>query len=214
MPKLRENMSSSILSVPFPRKFASLRTFITTSSCGDAKDPAIRKKICETLGMDFEKVVSCKQVHGIEMMVVREEHVGKQFEAADGLVTLLSGVPLIVFVADCIPIFLYDPVAGAAGIIHAGRAGTMAGISRYAVERMRNSCGTESSNIYASFGPSICGKCYPVDLEGLNRRQLEEEGVAASNIHVMGLCTFEDADFFSYRRDKTAERMLAVIMKA
>ena len=58
-------------------------------------------------------------------------------------------------------------------------------------------------------------KKYLVDLKGINCELLEIEGVKAENIFISSDCTCCEENkkrFWSYRRDKTSDRMLAYIM--
>ena len=76
----------------------------------------------------------------------------------DALVTNCPGVALVVFSADCTPILLHDPVAGAIGAVHAGWRGTAKGIVLKTVEAMVRQYGCRPENIRAAIGPCI-GKC-------------------------------------------------------
>ena len=50
-----------------------------------------------------------------------------------------------------------------------------------------------------------------VDLKLIIKQQLESSGVKPQNIYDPGLCTFEEENMFSYRRDKSPERSCAFI---
>lgn len=93
---------------------------------------------------------------------------------ADGLVT--AGRPgaapsafsdearvdsLVITVADCMPIFLYDQGTGAYGLLHSGWKGT--GILAEAVSLMRRRYGTRPADLAVAFGPRIGACCYVVD---------------------------------------------------
>ncbi len=157
----------------------------------------------------------------------------------DGLITDVRGALLVTTHGDCLPIYAYDPVRKAVGLAHAGWRGTAAGIAAKLIEAMRNAYGCKSSDIRTAIGPGICASCFEVgeevaaqftdafpwsedlicakdngkftiDLKAVNAQLLENEGVA--DVEISPRCTCcEPESFFSYRRDKTAERMLAYI---
>jgi hypothetical protein len=147
----------------------------------------------------------------------------------DALVTKEKNLFLSVTVADCLPVFFYDPIAHVIGIAHSGWRGLIDGVLNKTLETMLN-CGAQTENIFVSFGPSIrdChfeiqndilpqfaryekyifskeGKDF-VDLQGIGREQLQNAGVLATHIETSALCTFcEHEIFFSYRRDQPEE---------
>ena len=125
------------------------------------------KRICEALGINTDDIVCSNQVHGTHIRVVTRDDCGKLFKPnthqADGLITQTPGVALMVFVADCVPVLLYDPVKKVAGAVHAGWRGTAANISGIAIDKMKNEFGCSPSNIKAAIGPCISKCCYETD---------------------------------------------------
>lgn len=158
----------------------------------------------------------------------------------DALITNTPGVALTVFTADCTPILLYDPIAGAVGAVHAGWRGTAAGIVKEAVRAMTIQYGSKPQNIRAAIGPCIGGCCfetgeevphamvqalgtaanacirpaeekYYVDLKGLNRLWLSACGVQA--IAVSDDCTkCQGERFWSHRITGNARGSQAAII--
>ena len=49
----------------------------------------------------------------------------KDYVDVDGLVTNVPGLTLATFYADCVPLFLVDPVHKAVGLSHSGWKGTV-----------------------------------------------------------------------------------------
>jgi YfiH family protein len=86
-------------------------------------------------------------------------------ESADALVTNIKGILLSVRTADCVPILLYDRINTAVAAIHAGWAGTLAGIGQKTIRRMTELYGTNPADIQAAIGPAIGGCCYEVDFD-------------------------------------------------
>ena len=168
------------------------------------------------------------QVHGNRVARVTEPG---RIEHTDGLVTDTRGIALIVQIADCLPIFLFDPVHEAVGIVHAGWRGSVLGIASSAVTMMETHFGCRPEHVRAFIGPSIGPCCYRVqsdiarqfaseyvtrgtlDLWRCNADQLIEAGLHANAVEVSRICTSCNSDwFFSHRASGGCTgRMMAVI---
>jgi len=228
---------------------------ITTSSAGNSKFPEKRREIAHRLNIPYSRITTGEQVHRNNIAIVREKDLGREFPTTDGLITDLPNVPLAIFVADCLPIFLFDPQRKIVGLLHAGWRGTVANISSRAIEIMSENFAVKAENLLVAIGPHICKKCYrvswspvakafteqfesfgrevlasiiseypktksqacherfwSVDLAKANSFQLQRVGVLPENIEIIPICTYEDKNFFSYRRDKgSARRLMALI---
>ena len=207
-----------------------------------------RNKLLSHLSWDSHSVVIPNQVHGKNVVVITKEHWenddalhGLVLSNVDGLTTKEKGVLLMIKVADCIPVFLYDPVQPAIGLIHAGWRGTANGIIAQGISSMSKSFGTKPKTIEAGIGPGIGGCCYEVkeDVQKAFRRQkldnsvwqigadkkifldlkkaifleLIKCGLNKDNIEVASECTSCNPDlFFSHRRDKGQTGRMAAVM--
>src|SRR5690625_5157532 len=107
---------------------------------------ANRQLACKALGFTLDDWVSGEQVHGSEVALVGADMKGRgayklntALAGVDGLITVAPGVLLAAYFADCVPILFLDPEVPAVGIAHAGWRGTLAGIGKRMVERMRQS---------------------------------------------------------------------------
>ena len=130
---------------------------------------------------------------------------------ADGLLTREAGVTLGIYVADCGPIWLYDPVRRVAGLLHSGKKGTELDIFGVALETMRNDFGCDAGDVLAVLGPCIRPPDYDVDFAAEIGRQAARHGVG--RFSDCGINTASDLSaHYSYRRElgKTG-RMLATI---
>ncbi len=187
---------------------------------GDDPDAVLenRHRLVAALGLDVDRVVIGRQVHGAEIA----SHDGPQAPSpfsrpgpdppqVDGHVVDRAGLAPLVFVADCLPIALAGP-AGVA-MLHCGWRGLAAGIISAGARRVEATA--------AAIGPGIGPCCYEVgsevlaafaalgegiaaermlDLTEVARRQLDAAGVGAVN--AAGLCTSCNPElFFSHRRD-------------
>jgi hypothetical protein len=178
------------------------------------------------------RIAFMRQVHGAAVAVVGRADGGEP--TADALVTAERGVALAVLVADCVPVLLADAAAGVVAAVHAGRQGVAQDVVARAVAAMR-SLGARPERTRAALGPAICGRCYPlgeparsdvlavapeaaatasggepsVDLRAGLVARLAALGVTAE---VVGPCTAESGDHFSYRRDAVTGRTAGLVM--
>lgn len=122
------------------------------------------KLVRTALGIPAGSFASTDQVHGSCIVSARRADCGEPPPLppykADGLVTRETGVALIIFTADCVPVLLHDPVRGVIAAVHAGWRGTAAGITGKTVLKMVNDFGCAPSDIRAAIGPCISKCCY------------------------------------------------------
>ena len=85
-------------------------------------------------------------------------------EGVDGHATDAPGVLLTVTIADCVPVYLADPVGRRVALLHAGWRGLAAGILEAGVGLL-SSRGSSAADILMHCGVSICGNCYEVGSE-------------------------------------------------
>ena len=102
------------------------------------------------------------QTHTVNVAVVEEEDRGKRFMETDGMVTNVPGICLVTFYADCVPLYLVDPVRKVIGLSHSGWRGTVNRMGRVTLEKMHEVYGTDPEDVVAAIGPSICQDCYEV----------------------------------------------------
>jgi hypothetical protein len=187
-----------------------------------------RAGFATTLGIPPPDLHAVKQVHGTTVLIAAKT---SEPPEADGLVTNEPGSALTITVADCVPVYLYDPVQQAIGLLHAGRAGTELNIAAQGVARLNVTYGSELAHIRAFIGPSAGPERYEVsteiaanwsanglpangrllDLWGANRQQLIAAGLSVNNILIEGICTLADSRFFSYRSGDVQARNVAVL---
>jgi YfiH family protein len=176
------------------------------------------------------------QVHGGHMIVLRgDQSVGpEEVMEADALMTDIPELALMIKVADCQAVILYDPLKKAVSNVHCGWRGNVSNILGAVVKRMAWEFGSESVNLKAAVGPSLGPCCaefityreiFPenfrhfmlkenyFDLWAVSRWQLLEGGLKEENIEISGLCTRCRSDlFFSHRGEKVTGRFATVAM--
>jgi YfiH family protein len=142
--------------------------------CGDDPDVVIdnRAQLSLLTGALPDLLTFGRQVHGRHVAVVTGELIGGgacELDSAipdtDAMVTDIPDVPLVVLIADCVAVSLYDPVKHAIGLAHAGWRGTAAGIVSATVEKMKEAFGSNPEDLLAGIGPSIGPCCYEVGSE-------------------------------------------------
>ncbi len=205
----------------------------------DPAGDAGRQAFCESLGIRADDLVCARQVHGVTVARATSSDRGRgilpdtsAFPETDAIVTDVAGLPLGVTVADCVPVWLFDPVTRSAGIVHAGRVGTYRNIVRAAIDELRSAYGVKPEDVYAGIGPSAGPDSYEVseeiaqefaaaglptrgrrlDLWEANVQQLEQIGLLRKNIYVSGICTIRDGRFHSHRAHRNGMRNLAAIV--
>ncbi len=152
--------------------FTTRRANNTALHVGD--DPAAvlrnRMRIADRLGWSYDAWTCAEQVHGNEVRVITRDNAGSgrhdrdsAIPNTDALVTNEPDILLVMFYADCVPLYFYDPETMSLGLAHAGWKGTVADIAARTVETMSAEFGAEPANIRAAIGPSIGGCCYEVD---------------------------------------------------
>lgn len=208
---------------------------------GTGDDPSAvyenRARLSAMVGVPEDRLTFGRQVHGNNVAVVSETLVGSGAGGAlasipdtDAMVTDVPDAPLVVLVADCCPVALYDPVNKSVGLAHAGWRGTAAGIAASLVEEMAGRFGSGPGDLLAGVGPSIGRCCYEVgedvvehfgdsypqivgqvfggsrngkaflDLQRANRLILRSAGVEDDRIETAGLCTACRTDLFYSHR--------------
>ncbi|MGP0076093.1 MAG: peptidoglycan editing factor PgeF [Bryobacteraceae bacterium] len=173
-----------------------------------------------------DRLATAKQVHSNRVLLVRSP--GPQGEG-DALMSNLSGIPVVIRTADCLPILIADPRNRAVAAVHAGWRGVVCEIASKAVEAMTQEFGSKPEDLIVAIGPGIGPCCFEVgpevavqfqltgrtkvDLVATTCRQLRRNGVSARQVSLSGLCTYCNPELFeSYRRDREAAgRMVSLI---
>lgn len=141
------------------------------------------RRIAAAIGFDDRNIVCSHQTHTNHVRQVLASDCGKgylrerDYSDVDGLVTNVPGVILTTFYADCVPLYFVDPVHRAVGLSHSGWRGTVSDIAGATVQKMQELYGTDSKDILAAIGPSICQECYEVSedvIEQFKNRYSEE----------------------------------------
>lgn len=195
------------------------------------------------VGFDPARLYEADQVHGGAVLEVDPEVAPAAFRSqpADALLSVHTGHPVGVRVADCVSVLLADPASGAVAAAHAGWRGVVARVVEATVARLADARASAPATLLAAIFPSIGPDAFEVgddvagqiaavagagciardasgrahaDLGHAVHRQLASAGLLSARIERVNGCTFADAArFFSYRRDAgRTGRHLAVIV--
>jgi YfiH family protein len=133
---------------------------------GDDLDAVARNRAIAAaqLRLTPERLVSCHQIHGTDVITVERAWRREDNPRADGTVTKVPGIALGVLAADCAPVLFAEPEAGIIGAAHGGWRGTLAGIMEATVAAMVT-LGADAERIRAGIGPCIGQASYEVGPE-------------------------------------------------
>ena len=131
-----------------------------------------RKRLAQVLGVDSNHLTCGEQVHGVGVTRVTEVLVGRgafswddSIPDSDAIHTNLVEVPLLLLVADCVPVLIYDAAHHAVAVVHAGWRGAIAHIVERTIDSMHKAYGTLLSDCYLFIGPSIGADSFEVSEE-------------------------------------------------
>lgn len=205
-------------------------TIFTDISYGNAKQKT-REELIKDFNLGDRKLISGYQTHSKNIQVIKE--VDKEyFENTDGFITARKDVVIFTKYADCLPVYIYDPVKEVIGLVHSGWRGTLQEIALEAVRLMEENYGTSRKDAYFAFGIGIGQDNYEVgqefkqlfiekfsndivnksfvekngklyfDNQKFNYLNLISNGIDKSKVILNNYCTFRDKRFQSFRRDK------------
>lgn len=209
-----------------------------------------RPELLKTAGLDPSNLIGALQVHGKRIRIVELKDGGRgALEAADavpdtdGFITHHSKIALSVRTADCLPLFIFDPVNSVLCLLHCGWKSLKEGIVDEALDLLIQQFSADASRLEVVLGPCLRDEDFEVGEEFngyfpgyvshgncprkgtvpkllFNVSQfvidcLTRHGLKADNILDTKLSTYKNKeDFFSYRREgRDSGRMLSLIWR-
>lgn len=195
-----------------------------------------RRLFFNKLQLNPNDVVALQMVHGNKIAVVDNSARGQCLAGYDALITDQSGIILTITVADCLPLYFYDPRKKVIALAHAGWRGVLSQISRDVVATLESHFHSNLADLETFIGPHIQAchfavkdevasqfSAYPefiiqrdqtfINLAGIVRSQLLTAGLTAANITISAECTYDYPDkYFSYRREDGELRVLVAYL--
>lgn len=143
---------------------------------GDLDENVLKnhKIFAKAVGFPYENIVTTNQTHTTNVRVVTKEDCGKgitkdrDYSDVDGLITNVLGIVLTTYYADCVPLYILDPVNKAIGLSHSGWKGTVNRIGENTLKLMNENYGTNPKDVICCIGPSICQDCYEISEDVAN----------------------------------------------
>ena len=198
--------------------------------------------ICVELGIERDKLVLSNQVHENRVRVITSRDCGKgivresDIVGIDALVCGESGVPFVVFCADCVPVLFLDTQKKVAALAHSGWHSTVKNIVGEVIKTMCTSFNSRPEDIMCAIGASIGQCCFEVDsdvaqmfnaefvsvkggrhhvdLWGVIEKQLTDAGVLGNNITLANVCTCCNSnEFFSSRAQNGRMGLMGAFME-
>lgn len=208
-----------------------------STTVGDDPDHTAGNRRAISGYFDGYELVFIRQVHGSDIVLLKknQKH-GPSIhdeKTGDAMITNIPGKILVVQVADCQPVLLFDPGQKVVAAVHSGWRGSLLNIIGKTVLSMADHFDCDPEQIIAGIGPSLGPCCAEFihyrkeipecfwkyqktenhfDFWELSLDQLQEAGVRENNIHISGLCTKCRHDlFFSYRKQPVTGRFAGAI---
>ncbi len=211
--------------------FSSLNVSL---SVGDVSENVIRNRKVVSKCMDNGELIFIKQVHGRNVVFVSGKTPNASTPVAgDALVTDLYNKLLVIKIADCQAVLLYDTAKHVIANVHSGWRGSIHNILGATIDAMKEKFNCRPSDILAGISPSLGPCCAEFvnykneipeqywkykdsgcnfDFWTISADQLSCAGVIPENIYSCRICTRCNKDlFYSYRGEKITGRLATVI---
>ena len=192
------------------------------------------REIMKVMGADH--LIFMNQTHGSDIVVLRKGQYTPtdNVPSADAMITNAPYIAIMVKLADCQGVIIFDPVKNVLANVHCGWRGNVKNIVKRVVIRMKKDFGSTESDLLAAISPSLgpcCGEfvshkgIFPqtfrrfmvrenfFDLWAISQWQLVSAGLREENIEIAGICTRCRSDlFYSYRGEGKTGRFGVVAM--
>jgi YfiH family protein len=186
-----------------------------------------RRRMAAAMGVLPSHFLTAIQIHSSDVAIAEAPWDTASRPRVDAIVTRIRGLAIGVAAADCGPVLFADPTARVIGVAHAGWKGALSGVLESTIAAMEK-LGAERDAMVAAIGPLIRQASYEVgnefverfietdaenarffiassrsghamfDLGGFIRIRLEGAGIPM--IDDLGIDTYADERFYSYRR--------------
>ena len=83
------------------------------------------QKIAKKIDQKVASFIQMEQVHGTKIAIVGKKDSGQEIKGVDSLITNETGVFLLARLADCLPVFFFDPLNKIIALSHSGWRGCL-----------------------------------------------------------------------------------------
>lgn len=213
-----------------------------STTVNDSTEDVLRNRsiICDSFGLAPERLIAANQIHSSNVRVVDDallssHEANHDIDDVDAFVTRVPGAALMMKVADCQAILMFDPFQKVIAAVHAGWRGLMKDISGATIEVLKKQFGVKPEHLVVGIGPSL-GPCCSffsdprkelspdfaeyiknnntVDLWKFSTDQLVRHGVQPDRIEHARVCSMCGAGekFYSFRRDRGVTGRFGVLI--
>ncbi len=187
----------------------------------------------------FKDWVIAGQVHGDNFSYVEKDKnifLPKIMKKIDALLTSEKRRMIVMFFADCFPVYIFIPKIPLVGLIHVGWRGAIKKLPLKILKEIFNTYKISPDEIFLAVGPGIQRCCFQVDNnfieyldnQSLNYLEKRKENfyfdimrfiisqilvfdIPDENLEYSQICTKCNLNFHSFRRDKTRKRNIGFI---
>ena len=193
-----------------------------------------RKKVFKEFGVKPGDVIEARQAHGTLILPLNSENTimwrGKNITGVDGFVTNIKEPVIMLRLADCVPLVIYDTENHAMGVFHVGWRGAAKDFHLLGLEKLTEMYETNPRKSIAWVGPSAQNCCFVssekpaqstdpewkpfikkkknqwyVDIPGYLAFGLGKAGIYKKNLHLSSDCTVDSDNLFSYQQSKNTK---------
>jgi len=191
-----------------------------------------RKILAINIGINRSNLIFQHQTHSDKIFKLNS--FSNELIYSDGLITNMKSAVLNVTIADCCGVLIFDPSSNSIAAIHSGWRGTQLNIVGNAIDAMTREYLAVAKEMIVYLSPAASAANYEVgkevaelfpisvvrnqkgkyylDIQKRIKEQLIEKGVSIDNIEASEICTIDNIEYHSYRRDKEQSgRMSAYI---
>jgi YfiH family protein len=211
----------------------------TSYSNGDDSRNVKLNRLAISKCFNGNELVFARQVHGTRAEVFANKNMPlknkfpDEIPECDAMITDIKKRSLVIQVADCQSILMYDPVLQVIASVHSGWRGSIKNIIGRTISVMEKEFDSKPGNIVTGISPSLGPCCAEFvnykdeipeelwkykddsdhfDFWAISSDQLCNAGVLKKNIYLSEMCTRCNTDlFFSFRGEGTTGRFAAVI---
>ncbi|MCX7846081.1 MAG: polyphenol oxidase family protein [Dictyoglomaceae bacterium] len=187
----------------------------------------------------FKNWVIAKQVHSDNFNYIKNDKnlfIPRIIKNTDALLTSEEKRMIIMFFADCFPVYIFIPKIPLVGLIHVGWRGAIKRLPFKILKDLFNNYKLSPNEIFLAIGPGIQKCCFQVSntfieyLDQKSKKYLDKNNdnyhfdllnfilsqilkfdIPKENFEFSQICTKCNLNFYSFRRDKTKKRNIGFI---
>lgn len=215
------------------------RSLNVSFGVGDDTENVLENRHVISTLFNGNAIVFARQDHGTDVIVFKEGEDSVSGEntknplVGDAMISNKNQILLMIQVADCQPVMVYDPKQQVVANIHSGWRGSVKNIIGQTICVMEDKFNCKSKDLIVGIGPSLGPCCAEFlnyqeeipetywkfrvgenhfDLWAISKDQLCVAGVLPGNIYQSNICTkCHPEQFFSYRGEGMTGRFGTVI---